>query len=147
MIWVIDASVALRWFLEEETHPISDQILEMVIGQPEHFAVPELFAFEMFSVLQRLHPSGLEAFQKGVVPLIQGGLFRQPMTEKLAILADHYVRMGLTGYDACYIALAKELKSLWLTFDQKAHRAIEGENISFFLEKGLPPNWPDGRRP
>jgi prevent-host-death family protein len=41
----------------------------------------------------------------------------------------------------------KTVPGLWLTFDQKAHWAIQGENISIFLEKGLPPNWPDGRRP
>jgi predicted nucleic acid-binding protein len=30
------------------------------------------------------------------------------------------VEKGLTGYDACYAALAKEIGGLWLTFDGKA---------------------------
>lgn len=146
MIWVIDASVALRWFIEEEAHPYADRVLKELISCPEIFAVPELFAFEVYAVLQRLHPSGSEVFIKGVIPILQGGLLRQPMTEKLAAKADRFVRLGLTGYDACYAALAKDLKGIWLTFDQKAHRAIEREKLSFCLEKSLPPHWPEEKK-
>jgi len=141
MIWVIDASVAVRWFINEEIHPHADEVLEHVINEPEKFAVPELFAFEVYSVLQRLHPNGLEAFRKGIIPLLQGGIFRQPMTESLALKANSFIKLGLTGYDACYAALARDLKGRWLTFDEKAHRLIQEEKVSFFLEKGMPKNW------
>jgi len=85
MIWVIDASVAVRWFIEEEAHPHADEVLEKIVDEPERFAVPELFSFEVFAVLQRIHPSGLEAFKKGIIPLLQGGILRQPMTASLAV--------------------------------------------------------------
>lgn len=130
MIWVIDASVAVRWFIDEEAHAHAE---EKVIDSPERFAVPELFAFEVFSVLQRIHPNGLEAFRKGVMPLLQGGILRQPMTEGLALIADRFVKLGLTGYDACYAALAKDLKGIWLTFDKQAHGLIQKEK--------MPPSW------
>ena len=133
MIRVVDSSVAIKWFLAEEAHPQADRVLEAVINQPETFAVPELFAFEVYAVLQRLHPEGLKAFRAGVIPLLQSGIFRQPMTEKLAVQAARYVRLGLTGYDACYAALAYDLKGIWVTFDQKAHRAIRKEKISVYL--------------
>ena len=142
MIWVIDASVAVRWFIEEEAHPHADQVLEKIVDQPERFAVPELFAFEVFSVLQRLHPNWLFAFRKGIVPLLQGGIFRQRMTEGLAVKVSPFVKLGLSGYDACYAALARELKGIWLTFDGKAHRLIQEERISSFLGESMPPNWP-----
>ena len=141
MIWVIDASVAVRWFIEEEVHPHADEVLEKVIDEPERFAVPELFAFEVFSVLQRMHPSGFEAFEKGIIPLLQGGVFRQPMTKSLALKANGFVKLGLTGYDACYAALAKDLKGTWLTFDKQAHRLIIKENVSFCLDEKMPKNW------
>jgi len=112
---------AIRWFVEEERHPHADKVLERILDQPESFAVPELFAFEVFSVLERRHPSGLQVFRKAVIPLLQGGLMRQPMTEGLAVEANRFVRLGLTGYDGCYAALARDLKGLWLTFDKKAH--------------------------
>jgi predicted nucleic acid-binding protein len=117
-------------------------VLKELIERPEFFAVPELFAFEVYSVLQRLHPLGQEVFLKGIIPILQGGLFRQPMTEKLAVRARRYVLLGLTGYDACYAALAEDIKGMWLTFDHKAHQIISREKGSFCLEKSMPPHWP-----
>lgn len=141
MIWVIDASVAVRWFIEEEAHPHADEVLEKIVDEPERFAVPEFFSFEVFAVLQRIHPKGLEAFRKGIIPVLQGGVFRQPMTEDLATKANRFVKLGLSGYDACYAALAKDLKGRWLTFDEKAHIIIKKEKVSFFLEEEMPKNW------
>ena len=142
MIWIIDASVALRWLIEEEIHPCAEKVLKKVIDEPERFAIPELFAFEVFSVLQRVHPDGLQAFRKGIIPLLQLGIFRQPMTDNLAVQASHFVKLGLTGYDACYAALARDLKGKWITVDQKAHKLIQKERISCLLEDGMPKNWP-----
>jgi len=141
MIWVVDASVAIRWFIQEEADSIADEVLERMVNEPARFAVPELFSFEVFSVLHRLHPDAIQVFNQAIIPLLQGGLFRQPMTEELAVRASHFVRSGLTGYDACYAALAKDLKGLWLTFDAKAHRLIEREKVSWLLTESLPRNW------
>jgi predicted nucleic acid-binding protein len=144
MIWIIDASVAVRWLLENETHPHADDVLEKAVQYPQRFAVPELFAFEVYSVLQRMHPGGLQAFTEAIIPLLQGGILRQPMTRSLAVGAEPLVKLGLTGYDACYAALAKQMRGKWLTFDRKAHRNIEKLRISFYIGgKDMPPKWPD----
>lgn len=142
MTWVLDSSVAVKWFIVEESHPAAEEVLAALIDRPEQFAVPELFAFEVFSVLHRLHPQGRQVFEEGVLPLLQAGLLRMPMTGTLAAQAHPFVQLGLTGYDACYAALARELEGLWLTFDQKAHKAIRKEKVSWPLQKGLPPEWP-----
>jgi predicted nucleic acid-binding protein len=141
MIWIIDASVAVRWLLEDEAHDCADEVLKAVIEDPKKFTVPELFAFEVYAVLQRLHPDGLNAFRKGIIPILQGGLLRHPMTEELAVKANRFVKKGLTGYDACYAALALDLKGCWLTFDKKAQKLIEKDKISFLLSEGLPKDW------
>ncbi len=141
MIYVIDASVAVKWLLEEETHPNAEQVLERLIEDPESFAVPELFCFEVFSVLQRAHPDGLKAFSQGIIPILQSGMLRHPMTEELANGAEPFLRCGLTGYDACYASLAKELGGQWLTFDKKAHNAIKQFDVSCFLQDMIPKEW------
>lgn len=141
MIWVIDASVAVKWFLADETSPYAETVLERLIDEPQCFIIPELFCFEVFSVLCRIHPNGEKTFVEGVMPLIEGGLLRQPMTVTLAEHAAEFVKIGLTGYDACYAALAREIKGVWLTFDKKAHNLIAKQNISCYLAKGLPENW------
>jgi predicted nucleic acid-binding protein len=63
------------------------------------------------------------------------------MTERLAEDALRFVKKGLTGYDACYASLAKQLKGRWLTFDEKAHRQVRREGISHLLKRGLPKGW------
>jgi len=141
MIWVIDASVAVKWLLKTESHPSAWRVLEKLVDNPAAFAVPELFAFEVFSVLQRVHPEGADAFHQGVMPLLEGGIYRQPMTGALAARAAFFVRQGLTGYDACYAALAEELQTKWLTFDVKAHRAIASLGVSLNLVEALPKGW------
>jgi predicted nucleic acid-binding protein len=141
MIWIIDASVAVRWLLENEEHPHAESVLNKVISQPMSFAVPELFCFEVYAVLCRLHPLPLEAYNKGIIPIIQSGILRHPMTEKTARDAYQFTKMGLTGYDACYAALAKDLSGIWLTFDAKAHRCIAKKGVSHLLSKGLPDRW------
>lgn len=141
MIWVIDASVAIRWFIEEESHHNADLVLERMLSYPERFAVPELFCFEVFSVLSRIHPMGAEVFLRGMLPVLNCGIFRYPMTESLASQASSFIDKGLTGYDACYAALAKDLKGRWLTFDDKAHQLIKASRVSHSLRKRLPRDW------
>jgi len=141
MIWVIDASVAIKWLIEDEIHPNSEAVLDRLVDTPQIFAVPELFGFEVFSVIQRLHPEGMKAFTKAIIPILQSGVFRQPMTKELAKTAGPFIASGLTGYDACYAALAKDLKGTWLTFDKKAHRKIQKFNASCYIEQSLPQGW------
>ena len=141
MIWVIDASVAVRWFLEDERNDEADSILEGIIEDPRLFAVPELFSFEVYAVLQRLHPEPLKAYTKGVLPILEAGILRYPMTESLAKRVNRFVKKGLTGYDACYAALAQELKGLWLTFDRKAHEKIVDMGVSHLVSEGRPNGW------
>ncbi len=141
MIWVIDASVAVRWFIEQESHPHADLVLEKMLSHPDRFAVPELFCFEVYAVLCRIHPHGTEVFLKGMIPVLNCGILRYPMTEGLALQTSAFIDRGLTGYDACYAALAKELKGRWLTFDEKAHQIIKRFQVSFALLKSLPKDW------
>ena len=141
MIWVVDASVAVRWFLVEEADAAADAVLRKLIHAPGIFAVPELFAFEVLAVLCRTHPKGLEVFSEGVMPILAAGVLRHPMTETLAADIAPFLKAGLTAYDACYAALARELGGVWLTYDGKAHRRIRRHGVSHLLADGLPAGW------
>lgn len=147
MIWVIDASVAIRWFLKNESHPHAEAVLRRLVDRPEGFAVPELFSFEVYAVLTRVHPRGSDVFLRAMLPILNGGIYRQPMTESLAARASRYAARGLTGYDACYAALAREVQGVWLTFDEKAHRCLAKDRISHLLSRRLPAGWPGGTQP
>lgn len=141
MTFVLDASVALRWLLASTPEPDADAVLALVVAEPKRFAVPELFPFECFSVLSRLHPDAESTWRKGVEPVLSSGVQRYPFTGKLMTAALPFVERGLTGYDAAYAGLAKLTDGLWLTYDKAAHRRLKGEQVSFLMGSGLPPSW------
>ena len=141
MRYVVDASVAVRWFVEEEVDLASQAVLARMPMEPDLFAVPELFLYEVLAVLSRLHPDPIAAYCDGFLPTVQAGILRYPMTESIAKGALTYVARGLSGYDAVYAALARELGATWLTYDATAHRRIRDEGISACLTDGLPGDW------
>ncbi len=91
--------------------------------------------------MAKRHPSPQDAFTEGVLHLIRGGVFRQPMTDALATAAAPFVQRGLTGYDACYAGLAHIVGGVWLTFDAKAHNKIDDPDVSLLLSERLPAGW------
>ena len=133
MKYVLDASVASRWFIKEANHPNAEKILKRVLDHPGEFAVPELFLNEMFSVLYRYHPDAGVVYEQSVYTLIRSGVLRYPMTPHIYSRAGRFIGMGLTGYDAVYVALAEEIDGKWLTFDSKAHACIAMEELSVDL--------------
>jgi predicted nucleic acid-binding protein len=110
--------------------------------EPALFAVPELFGYEVFSVLCRVHPYPWKTFQEGILPLLRSGILRYPLTDAVAERGTRFATLGLTGYDSMYAALAEELGACWLTSDARAHALIAAEGLSFDLNRGLPEGWP-----
>ncbi|RKX83471.1 MAG: hypothetical protein DRP58_08695 [Spirochaetes bacterium] len=131
--FILDASVAIRWYVEETKHPNANIILDKLVDKPELFAIPELFTYEILSVLYRLQPEAQEIYSKDINRILHSGILRYPMTENIYTKADRFIKMGLIGYDAVYVALAEELDGVWLTFDAKAHKKIVAENLSINL--------------
>jgi len=101
-------------------------------------AVPELFAYEVPAVPCRAHPDPFGAYVGGVIPLLQDGMLRCPMTECIARRACEFQELGLTGCDACYAAAAEELEGSWLTFDTQAHEKLQGAGLSLDIGAALP---------
>ena len=138
MRYILDASVAIRWYVKETEHPNANLILKKLIREPEIFAVPELFTYEILSVLYRIHPEAKQIFNEDINRILHSGILRYPMTENIYTRADRFIKKGLTGYDAVYVALAEELNGVWLTFDTKAHKKIVEEKLSINLfETGI----------
>jgi predicted nucleic acid-binding protein len=131
--YILDASVAIKWYVKESNHPNADLVMEKLIDEPKNFAIPELFPYEMLSVLYRFHPEAQKIFEEDINRILHSGILRYPMTENIYTRADRFIKAGLTGYDAVYVALAEELEGVWLTFDAKAHNKIASEKLSINL--------------
>ena len=55
---------------------------------------------------------------------------RFSMSTEMCSGIGYFQSLGLSGYDAAYVTLAKEVKGIWLTFDGKAHKKIASLKLS-----------------
>jgi predicted nucleic acid-binding protein len=129
---VLDASVAIKWFVPSEPGAAEAiEILDRIRDSPADFVVPELFFNEMLAVLTRLVGrdgatvcSYLDALQDLGFERLGNG--RKLLARAAELACAHH----LTGYDAVYAASAQLLGGCWLTADGKAHRRIRRLRLS-----------------
>lgn len=123
MTLVVDASVALKWFLAEDEVPRAARLLR----RAERLAAPELLLLECANVLTLKIRTGeldgaalAEAFR-----LLAGGAIDLVPDRDLALDAAAIAKAtGATVYDACYIALAERSDAVMATADAKLRRRI-----------------------
>lgn len=134
MVRIIDTSVAIKWFVHEKGRDNALVLLNDLLEAPESFAVPELFYFELSHVFNRLIPNPRDTQLELFDQIINIGINRFSFTPELFKYLQKYQNMGLSGYDASYVALAYMLKGIWITFDKKAHSKIASHRLSQVLE-------------
>lgn len=135
MVQIVDASVAIKWFVKESGTELALEILEKIINNPKNFAVPELFYFELAHVFRRVIPTPSEKQLELLTETLNLGVYRFSMTTELLKELGTFQDLGLSGYDAAYVGLAKITKGRWLTFDRKAHALIEHLHLSELLRE------------
>ena len=123
---VLDASVALKWFVDGE--PLVEnarEVLDHIERDPRSYIVPELFINELLAVLPRL-PGASPASVREALSLVESlGLARIGNGHELiALAADYACLWKISGYDAVYVALASLTGGVWLTADARAARKI-----------------------
>ncbi|MGH8751196.1 MAG: type II toxin-antitoxin system VapC family toxin [Burkholderiales bacterium] len=132
MAFVVDCSVAARWYLPDEATAYTDRILERLRVEPAH--VPALWISEFANVFlklerQRKLARGLTKtiFQEARNLMLVAD--RQPVDpEALYNLAGKH---GLSVYDATYLELALRLKTPLATSDGGLARVARRVNLFF----------------
>jgi len=132
---VVDASVAIKWFVNSE--PLVEEagrVLGQIEANPARYMVPELFMNELLAVLCRL-PGSTPSKVKEALSLVEAlGMTRVGNGhELLALAADFADRWRLTGYDAMYVALASLAGGEWLTADARAVRRVSDRDLVSLL--------------
>lgn len=133
MVRVIDASVAIKWFVLEEGHERALALLEEMLRAPGNFAVPELFYFELAHVFHRALPKPGDAQVSLLERVMTFGIQRFALTPHLLSEIRTLQQRRLSGYDAAYVALAKLLNGKWVTCDKKAHARVAELGLSELL--------------
>ncbi len=123
---VLDASVALKWFVDGEPQVVeARRVLDEIVADPEPYLIPELFMNELLAVLSRL-PGATAANVQTALGLIESlGLARIGNGhELLHTAAEISHRFKISGYDAIYVALAQLSRGVWLTADARAAKKV-----------------------
>jgi predicted nucleic acid-binding protein len=125
--WVIDASVAVKWYVPEVHWQGAWRLLERQRAGQVHFHVPGLFLAETGNILWKKRRTG--ELDRPEIRRIAGALAAVPKTvhptgvllPAALELADDLDR---SVYDCLYLALAGALGCPLATADQKLYRAL-----------------------
>lgn len=121
---VLDASVALKWFIKDEPlGEAADAVLAEIESDPSAYLVPEFFMNELLAVLSKAAPK--KSVQEALTLVEDLGLARiangHELLQTAASLASDW---KISGYDAVYLALAALTGGVWLTADERAARRV-----------------------
>lgn len=127
---VVDASVAIKLFIEQEGSPQAAALFDQLSTQPgTEFYVPALFFAECANVLWQYvrrasyPPDQAKASLAQLRALsLQTVAIQEIVSEALEVAIAH----NISAYDACYVELSERLQLPLVTADQKLIRALAG---------------------
>lgn len=119
-VQMVDASYALKWFLEEEGSLEARQLLKEVTNGSVELFLPQIFFFEFAAVLALKEKVPLEDVQTALIKVYELNSQTEFINLDRLLSAVKLSRLyKITVYDASYIALAQDLKIDFLTADKK----------------------------
>lgn len=117
---VLDASVALKWFIDEEGSHKARRLMRSIKGGKVLVYVPAVFSFEVANILSLKENISSELLFSSIRFLyslgLQSGINSEEFLEKSVRISRDF---KITVYDASYVALAQDLKIDLLTADKK----------------------------
>jgi predicted nucleic acid-binding protein len=127
---VIDASVGIKFFLEEDSTDRADALFaQLAADPPARFYVPDLFYLECGNILwKHCRRFGYPVAQarEAVADLHALALTSAPGKDLLPSAVDIAVEHGITVYAASYVALGASLQLPVVTADEKLVRTLAG---------------------
>ena len=128
--FVIDASVAVKWFLPPSGEPLAVEALRLLAGYAKgqfRFAVPDLFWAECGNILWKAVRQGRwsRSVAEKAIRTLKDRSF--PTTSSLDLLEEAFsiaATFDRTVYDSLYVALAVRLKADMVTADERLANAL-----------------------
>jgi predicted nucleic acid-binding protein len=125
---VLDASVAVKWFLLAE-EPFKDRAMQLLARSQDgtiDFVIPDLFWAELGNVLckaERQGRSTIKDAQEALRKAKNMGLLAVPSAELLEEAFDIARLHNRSFYDSIYVALAVSRQATLITADEKLANA------------------------
>jgi len=123
-VYVIDASVAAKWFIEEE---FSENAF-VLLGDRYHLHAPDFFVLEMYNIFSKWIRRGIASENevlKTLDSLSNVEIVTHPFDDLLDPAFTIANRTGRDVYDCLYLVLAQALETKMITADKKFFRSLE----------------------
>lgn len=130
---VVDASVIAKWFLIEAQSDHAEAMRDDYVGGKLTLAAPDILPYEVLNAVRFSKKSiGMSELRLlGRSLILYGIQLRRMAGEYLELTLQVSLRSGITVYDASYVALAEELRSVLYTADEQLIDGLSREDKSF----------------
>ncbi|MBI4753648.1 type II toxin-antitoxin system VapC family toxin [Candidatus Desantisbacteria bacterium] len=123
---VLDTSVIIKWFIEEENTPLAVEFQDVHIKGKEKIVVPELLFYEVVNVLATKTTLAQTEAKEAIDFLFGLELETHSLGFEEFILSLKFsYQYKVTVYDAAYLALAKMLGCKFVTADKKFFEKVK----------------------
>jgi predicted nucleic acid-binding protein len=138
---VVDASVGIKLFLQEEGTEQATRLFQTLAQEPSaRFYVPDLFFIECANILwkyARRFDYPAENAHQDLVDLRALALRSISTADLISPALDLALENNITAYDACYVALAKGTSLPLITADRPLARKLANSNANVLLLKDV----------
>ena len=132
---VADASVIVKWFVDEIYSDNAKELRDMYINGSIEITAPELMPYEVLNALKYTGMFTEEELTMAARSLSLYGFRLYSLSGKLAEkTVEVAVQNDVTVYDASYVALAEELNSKLYTADEKLIERVDKDFILHISE-------------
>jgi predicted nucleic acid-binding protein len=117
--YITDASVAVKWFVEEQGTPNALKLKQLFEDGEVNLEAPSLLGYEVTSAL-RFHPKirfTLKQFRAVAEALDQMQISREPSLREWSVAFRLSIENAISIYDAIYVAFALSSRSKMVTAD------------------------------
>ena len=140
MTWIIDASVAVKWFAQESLHEEALRLLDHV----ELLQAPDLIVAEVTNIAWKKRIRGeinfpqAEAIATAIrqyIPVLHSSTELNERALEIALALNHPV------YDCLYIACAEKTDAILITADERLCKATQGIDFEKLVRHLGDPNF------
>lgn len=124
---VLDASVILKWFMQEDLSDKAKSIRKAHLEGRFTIAIPDIAIYEIGNALRYEPEFSPKEVSRAIAELYELDIdIIAPLPYLAAPTATIAYQSEVTFYDAFYLALAKELNLQFVTADEKLYRKVKG---------------------
>ena len=133
---VIDASIAAKWFLEEEDSDKALRVRDAHISSGIKLTAPDLIVYEVANALNYNSRVSDTQLTSQVQDLSDYDLdLVPPSAEYTAHIVRTARELSVSVYDSSYVALADIIATNLITADKKLHEKISRKRQSYLLHE------------